>query len=168
MTDSSTAEQARELFFYSIVSGRIFRLKRAAARGGGLVGEVAGGIHKSSGYRRLRLGGKTCRAHRVAWLMVTGEWPKNEIDHIDGNKDNNAWHNLREVTPKLNQQNRRAPSTSNKAGALGVCWHKRDKRWQAAIQVDGKNVHIGYFKSRQDAAGAYIAAKRNLHEGCTI
>jgi len=92
---------------------------------------------------------------------MTGTWPQNEIDHIDGNKSNNRFRNLRDVTRSANNQNRRRPDRGNKSGFLGVKCHR--KSFVARIRIDGKQIHLGVFSTAIDAHRAYIKAKRNLH-----
>lgn len=101
-------------------------------------------------------------AHRLAWLYMTGEWPENEIDHIDGNALNNKFDNLRDVDRQENQRNDSVRS-DNKSGFTGVNWHKRDEIWNVNIRVSNKSIHIGYFKDKQDAIDA--RKKANIKYG---
>lgn len=101
-------------------------------------------------------------AHRLAWVYVHGIIPSNMIDHINGDKDDNRIANLREATSSQNQRNTVKKST-NKSGYKGVCWHKRQKKWQVSIRYDGKPHHIGYFDNVLDASNAYIIASNTFH-----
>jgi hypothetical protein len=103
------------------------------------------------GYRCGRLNYQYVLAHRVIWKMMTGEEAK-EIDHIDGNRSNNAWANLRSVTASLNRRNatRRSDNTS---GYTGVTLDTRG-RWRAGINIGGKLIHLGVFPTREEAASA--------------
>ena len=166
MSDSVTADRLRELLAYDAKTGQFFRLTDGGR--GVKAGEVAGCIQKSSGYRYISLDGKRMLAHRLAWLHFFGEWPKRQIDHINGVRDDNSIGNLRDVSISVNQQNRRKASANNLAGFLGVRVHKRTGRYTAAIRVDGPARHIGYFSTAEEAHSAYIQAKREYHEGCTI
>ena len=111
---------------------------------------------------------KAIRAHRLAWALHTGGWPKGEIDHIDGDESNNRIVNLRDVSKSVNQQNKRLPRVDSKSGFIGVCWHKGGGKWSAQITVHGKSIYLGLFSDPAEAHSTYIAAKRRLHAGCTI
>lgn len=128
-------------------------------------GAEAGSI--SNGYIAIGLGGvRAIPAHRIAFAIMNGAWPELEIDHIDGNKTNNAWLNLRQVTTEQNHHNLRSARTDNKVGTLGVSM--RDGRYLAQIQVRGKKHWLGLFDSQQEASDAYVSAKRNLHSHGTL
>lgn len=129
------------------------------------IGDIAGCV-KNDGYRWLRVGQKTYSAHRIAWFLSFGDWPKNEIDHINGDKDDNRISNLRDVDKSTNMQNCRKPNTINSLGILGVS--RRGSRFRATIRHGGKSIHIGYFNTADAAHHAYIKSKRNLHNGCSI
>ena len=116
---------------------------------------------KKKGYLHMRHGNKTLRAHRIAWLLTTGEWPKGQIDHINGDKADNRIENLRVVTAQEN--NRNTPlRKNNRSGRTGVFWYPRYNRWLAKIAVGGKNKHLGYFDSYDEACVAREAAEREL------
>ena len=131
------------------------------------VGDVAGSRHHS-GYTTISIARGRYAAHRLAWLYMTGDWPTGEIDHIDGDRTNTRWTNLRDVPKSLNQQNQRKPREDNKAGLLGVYWRKREQRWSAEISVNGKGKYLGVFASKEAAHEAYLSAKRQLHPGSTL
>ena len=96
-------------------------------------------------------------AHRLAWLYVNELWPQNELDHVNLNGLDNRLSNLREATKAENQRNTRAPRT-NKSGVKGVFWRRDLKKWRAAIQVNGKSIHLGVFIEKDSAAEAYRSA----------
>ena len=106
-------------------------------------------------------------AHRLAWFYVHGEWPK-VVDHWNGKRDDNRLENLRDANDSINAQNRREATPGNTSGLLGVSWNTRDKKWVAQIRIDGKNTQIGRFDDALEGHRAYVAAKRQQHEGCTI
>ena len=110
------------------------------------------------GYEYVAIYGKRYRAHRLAWLYMTGEWPPHQIDHIDGNPGNNRWENLRLATNVQNQQNRKIAS-NNTSGAKGVT--RVGNRFAANIQVDGKRKYLGIFGTLNEAAEAYRVAAEN-------
>jgi hypothetical protein len=106
---------------------------------------------------------KTYRAHRIAWLLQTGEDPgANIIDHIDGNFYNNNFSNLRLATSHQNQCNQKK-RCDNTSGLKGVTWCKERQKWQTGIQVNGKRIAIGRFNTKEEAYLAYCDAARRLH-----
>ena len=102
------------------------------------------------------------KAHRLAWFYVTGRWPKNEIDHKNGNNADNRFRNLRKATHAQNMRNRKIQS-NNTSGIKGVYWLKRTKRWKAQISLNRKAIHLGYFSTRTKAARAYAVAAKKYH-----
>ncbi len=99
---------------------------------------------------------------------MTGEWPQGHIDHLDGDSLNHAWSNLRDVSNRLNGENRKKANSNNKSsGLLGVS-RVKDGRYAALIRVDGRLQRLGVFVDPQQAHQAYLTAKRQLHAGCTI
>jgi hypothetical protein len=116
----------------------------------------------SNAYFVGRILGRTYLAHRVAWAMFSGAWPENEIDHINGDKLDNRIANLRCATSQENNRNRPIAIT-NTSGTIGVYWSVSNSKWAAQIHENGKQKHIGYFKSKDDAISA--RAKANLKYG---
>ena len=116
--------------------------------------------------RAGRLCGKTAYAHRVAFALYHGHWPKEQIDHINGDRSDNRIANLRDVSHKINHRNRKRP-INNSSGHMGVNLHKRIGRWQAYVNVDGKRRHLGYFDTAELAAAARsraLAATPGFHQ----
>ena len=129
------------------------------------IGAVAGNI-TSYKYWTICINNKQYYAHRLAWLYMMGSNPINALDHIDANKLNNAFTNLRECTSAQNSQNFIKAKITNKAQLLGV--NVNGKRFKARIGIDRKVITIGTFNTAQEAHNAYLIAKRKLHEFCTI
>lgn len=102
------------------------------------------------GYIRIKVGGKIFMAHRIAWLLSTGRWPKNQIDHINGKRSDNRLINLREATQSENTRNS-IIRNDNKSGVTGVCFHKQSKKWQADIRINKKIKYLGLFPSIREA-----------------
>ena len=98
------------------------------------VGDLAGYTNKRN-YIRIRAEGRRYMAHRLAWLYMKGEWPRNEIDHIDHVRSNNKWNNLREATHQENSKNQKLHKT-NTSGFTGVCWDKGRSEWIAQIMLN--------------------------------
>ena len=159
-----TAERVRELLDYDQETGRFTRRR---SQGRGAKGQVPGSRHQH-GYIVIRIDRKAYLAHRLAWLVAYGEWPKEEIDHINGVRDDNRITNLRDVSRRTNRENARVPRSTNRVGLLGVCWDTRDRKFLSTITTEGRNISLGYFTDPIKAHEAYLEAKRRLHKGCTI
>jgi hypothetical protein len=163
MKTELTAARARELIRYEPETGDFYYTARRSnvCRKDGLAGTKGPG-----GRIQVRLDKKVYLAHRVAFLLVTGEWPKNVVDHIDGNPSNNCWSNLRDVSQQTNSYNiRGAPRHSKHAKLLGAHWCSQRELWKSSIKVNGAVQHLGVFDSAEEASAAYFAAKRVLHPG---
>lgn len=108
-------------------------------------------------------------AHRLAWLIYYGTWPKDQIDHIDGDRSNNRIANLREATHDENCENQhRAQSDNYTTGLLGASFDKRKRVFRASIMVKKVVYRLGTFKTAEEAHQAYLAAKRQLHAFNTL
>lgn len=129
-------------------------------------GTAAGRL--SRGYVGIGVDGRRYRAHRLAWLYVTGEWPADEIDHINGAKADNRWVNLRQADRSINNQNRVRAHRNNTTGVLGVRPMLGTTRFFASIRIRGRSIHLGTFDTTEQAHAAYLDAKRREHAGCTI
>lgn len=117
------------------------------------------------GYRYGEVLGRKLRAHRVAVALITGAWPRDEVDHVNHHKADNRWINLREVSKTENGRN--VPRNSkNTSGHTGVCWCRLRNKWQANIKVDGRKLNLGRFNDISDAIAARAAAsqKYGFHE----
>jgi len=120
----------------------------------------------SYGYRQLTINGRSYLAHRAAWLYVHGEWPKDEIDHIDCNRSNNAIANLRNSTRKGNVENVVKARKTSRTGLLGVT--PKDGKYEAKIGHNSKTHYLGFFDTKEEAHAAYVCAKRKLHTYNTL
>lgn len=156
-------KRLREVLDYEPTTG-VFRWRVAIGRRV-QAGNVAGTLHPK-GYRQITIDARKYRAPRLAWFYVHGCWPKNQIDHMNGNRDDNRIENLRDVTSSENLQNQRRAYSSSTTGFLGVSTHR--KKFQARIMLDGKNRHLGTFPTPEAAHVVYLAAKRRLHAACMI
>jgi hypothetical protein len=115
-----------------------------------------------NGYRYITLDAKSYPAHRIAWALHYGEWPLDEVDHIDLNPSNNRIENLREATRSQNCCNRQKRN-GTKNTHKGVCWYPSRQRWYARLTVEGKNYFLGSFKTEVEAVRAYTDAIREHH-----
>lgn len=154
-----TQARLKELLHYDPDLGWFMWLQPVKGTRG--VGSVAGGP-TLLGYVTIGVGYFRYRAHHLAWLYMTGKWPKDQIDHRDGDGMNNAFSNLREATSGQNLQNKRRPHTNNKLGVMGVQLHVCGA-YRARITVDGVERSLGYFKTLDEARLAYLSAKKQLH-----
>jgi hypothetical protein len=133
---------------------------RKIYRGKYIAGEKSGTVEVTSGgksYIRIRINGKSYRAHRLAWLVMKGEFPEHEIDHINGNGLDNRSENLRAVTHAENGKNQRKYN-SNSSGCAGVSWYKLSNKWRARITINGRVIYLGLFDNLEDAVAARKAA----------
>lgn len=119
------------------------------------VGSVAGYTytHPISGnkYIHIHTCGKQWRAHRLAYLMMTGKECDSDIDHINGDGTDNRWCNLRTVSHTSNMKNLRRRKEGVGSGVMGVRWHKRANKWTADIYNNGKHIHLGLFVDFDEA-----------------
>lgn len=151
-----TAELVRELLIYNPETG-VFTWR--VNRGWLKAGTVAGSPHRA-GYTILGIALRMYRAHRIAWLYMTGKWPADAIDHINGIRDDNRWANLREATwqENLRSTKRRIDNTS---GFKGV--RKEGTKWVASIYPNRKRIKLGTFDTPEEAHAAYCAAAEQLY-----
>lgn len=170
------ADVARQLLDYDRETGilrwrprtpEMFILKKRTAEAacatwnGRFAGKIAGSI-RPDGYCRVRINDVLYYGHRIAWLIVHGEWPPAEIDHAFGISCGDSLDNLRTATRSQNMQNA-AKRKDNKSGYTGVSWSKQAHKWGARINAKGKYLHLGFFDDPLEAAEAYLAAKRKYH-----
>ena len=147
-----TQERLRYLLHYDPETGDF---KWRFLRGG--VREGKCGRVNHWGYREICVDKKLYRAHRLAFLYMTGEFPTKDVDHINRNKGDNRWRNLREVTMSQNMCN--VPlKPSNTTGFIGVVWDKDRNKWRAQIRVNGKKTNLGRFDNVEDAIKAHDQA----------
>ena len=143
-----TTQRLRTLLEYNPLTGEWkWRVNR---RGGAKAGQFAGTIDRN-GYVTIGVDGGLYKAHRLAWLYMTESWPRDQIDHIDRDKTNCRWSNLREATTTDNAGNSKIRK-NNKSGFKGVSPHR--KKWQVSVA----HKHIGVFNSKDSAHAAYAAA----------
>jgi hypothetical protein len=141
--------ELRRYLAYDPASGLLRWISKPAR--GTNAGAIAGRIGVD-GYAVVGFKKKTYKAHRLAWFLMTGEWPET-IDHIDGDKANNRLSNLRPATYSQNQANK---------DVRGAHFCKRNGRWQAAVKIMGRSVWLGYFDNPQSAQAAYTEAAARI------
>jgi len=120
----------------------------------------------SDGYIRVKIFGRIFKGHRLAWFYVHKVWADGMVDHIDGNRTNNAISNLRVVDAEKNAQNKHHAQKGSTTGLLGVM-KARDK-FRAKIEVGGKRINLGTFNTAEEAHQKYLEAKKQYHEGAHL
>lgn len=117
---------------------------------------VLAGAPDGNGYRLIGVDGKLYRAHRLAWLYMTGQWPTRHVDHEDRDTSNDRWGNLRLASASQNGGNS-TTKKNNKSGFKGVHRRPRDGRWVAQISCRRQNYWLGAFDTPEEAHAAYVA-----------
>lgn len=156
-------EEIRQLIHYDPYTGKFFWKRSNHSKQ--VIGQELGSLN-TIGYYTLSLNKHIYYAHRVAWALVMGEWPKGVIDHINGNKADNSFWNLRDTTYRINQENRTKAQANSSSKLLGAFKYKNGFRSQ--IKVKGQLHYLGVFPTAEEAHQAYISAKQKLHEGNTL
>lgn len=151
-----TAEYVKSLISYNPETGEFHR---ACDRKRWKKGEKVGGI-KKNGYVYVGIDQGRYVAHRLAWLVMTGNEPSSEVDHINGIKSDNRWSNLRLASHSQNGMNKSVQSKSQ-TGVKGVYPYKG--KFRAKVSVDGKTVEVGVFDTIEEAKAAHIKLAQALH-----
>ena len=157
-----TKEELLDMFDYSPDTGILtWRLRppgfpRAAWWNSRFGGKPAGSTHSDQRYIRVMIQNAHHFAHRIIWKMVHGVDP-GFIDHINGNPEDNRIVNLRDVSLDENLRNK-SIYKNNTSGIPGVGFHGRDNVWVARVGVSGKQLRLGDFKTKEEAAAAIRAA----------
>lgn len=149
-----TQERLKQLLHYDPDTGVFMRIESNRVD---RLGKQPGS-RNTKGHVQIRLDGVLYVAHRLAWLYVNGEFPVNQLDHIDGDKTNNKIVNLRDATNKQNQEN--VPlQVNNTSGHRGVSFDKRLKKFRAYVCHNRKQITLGFFATSETAAAAAKKAR---------
>ena len=154
----TTYARLREVLHYDTETGVFTWLKS----GSGRRPDLTAGRQHSEGYIHIGIDGRRYYAHRLAWLYMTGAFPKEQIDHKNADRSDNRWSNLREATQFQNNANARR-SKRNKSGFKGVSWAKKHKKWTAHISVEGRQINLGLFDDASVAHAAYVRMATAAH-----
>lgn len=152
-----TQARLRELMDYHPETGLfIRRVPAGTAKAGDIAGCDAG-----KGYIYISVDNRFIGAHRLAFLWMTGSFPPDAVDHINGVRDDNRWVNLRLATPTENSQNLASGRGASKL--LGVSFYARTGKWLAQIRHNGTRINLGYHPTAEIAHAIYLAAKKKYH-----
>ncbi|GAA0586584.1 HNH endonuclease [Halomonas salifodinae] len=156
-------------FDYDEDTGRIQYRKlsnkaRRASSEAGHVADVGGALYRVVAVEYPSGKSRQVYAHRVIWKLMTAQEPPREIDHINGNTQDNRWANMRDGSGGANSKNRAMPK-NNTSGACGVVWDKATGFWVARMGLGGVQRTLGYFENKEDAARA--ARSERLKNGFT-
>lgn len=146
----------REIVRYDELTG-VFTNAKSRSGSPKAVGQPLGSRRHANDYVRLSVNGKIFQAHRLAWFYVYGRWPSHFIDHIDGDRGNNAIANLREASDTENARN-----SAKTIRSKGYVYDKRCplRPYHARIVVNYKAISLGYFASPEEAKSVYLNATR--------
>lgn len=152
-----THTRLRELIGYNSETGTLISL---SCRGNIAAGDRIGTIN-TRGYRQACIDGRMYYEHRLVWLYVFGEWPADQIDHINGDRADNRVKNLREVSQAQNNAN--SVSRRNTDQLRGAYYIGEKQRWMAQIVSDSRTQYLGYYDTAEEAHEAYQTAANHIH-----
>lgn len=147
-----TAEYLRSILEYDPPTGGWTWLVTKSNRAP--VGSPAGSL-RERGDITIRIDGKEHKAHRLAWLYMTGEWPPDQIDHRDLDRSHNRWDNLRLADNSQNNANRPG-KVGTKTGVKNVSHYpeKNQNPYVAWGQRNQRRIYVGAYPTLDDAAAA--------------
>lgn len=148
--------ELKEKLHYNPKTGHFTRIQSWHQR---YVGKRAGTICKN-GYEQILIGKRAFKGHHLAWFYTYGVWPKQDIDHKNGNCSDNRIENLREATKSENMYNRHI-NKNNTTGVKGVSRHGNKLRCN--VQANGVRRYLGLFETLKEAAEARAAVVNDLH-----
>jgi hypothetical protein len=153
-------EELRQLFEYDPEIGQLRWRARLSNRT--FIGAVAG-TQRPDGYFKIRIHGSFFYSHRIIWALFTGQDVGGmQIDHINGNKADSRFENLRLANTGENMRNRTA-QVNSKSGIFGVFWDKSRNMWTVSVQAGGKTIYRKRFRSLDDAIAARREAELKFH-----
>lgn len=157
--------QLKEMFHYDPDTGEFVRLVQRSPNA--MVGDIVGTVD-GKGYLHVSINKKFYRLHRLAFLYMTGEIPR-YVDHIDRNRTNNRWSNLRAINGCRGNAGNSGIHSHNTSGYRGVSKNNRSGKWHAQIKINGKQTYLGRFNTPEEAARRYNeAAKEHFGEFATL
>jgi hypothetical protein len=148
-----TEERLKELIHYDDKTGIFIRRVTVARRVKARAGQVLN-CTQANGYTRVMIDGSSYLLHRLAFVYM-GVKLHGQVDHINGDRKDNSFCNLRLVTHADNGRNTKLPIT-NKSGSIGICWDKANSKWLAQIKFNGENHFLGRFSDIELAKKARL------------
>lgn len=157
--ETLTQEALKSIIHYDSETGKFtWAVGRGQSNAGGRPGSL-----DRDGYLRIGIDGTYYGAHRLAWLIHYGEWPKGIVDHINRDKLDNRIANLRDTNCSVNGMNTMRASGKSKSGLRGVAYRAETGRWSAKIKVEGKCIWLGTYATPEEAHEVYMKAKATYH-----
>ncbi len=150
MKELPTIEDLRKTLLYDPMTGEMIRYSN---------GKSAVGKPGKKGYCSVAVLGFRLSVHRCAYAMMTGEWPRHQVDHINGDKADNRWCNLRAATATDNARNQKR-RYDNTSGTTGVYRHSNGRLWHARIHFEGQHISLGTHETKEAAIAARKAAEK--------
>lgn len=145
-------------FSYNYQTGKIINIFKRCCKT--IIGDEPGSVN-DQGYIVISVNNSKIRAHRLAWRLYYGEWPKLQIDHINGVRDDNRISNLRETSQRENGQNK----VEHRNGHLvGTCFYKDIKKYAARIRIKHIKFHLGFYNNPQEAHQQYLKALKAIEK----
>lgn len=152
-----THERLKQALWLDPESGRFFWNEKVR---GIKIGTEAGSFD-AHGYGQIRIDRQIYKEHRLVWFYVTGQWPAGQIDHVNHQRRDNRFENLREVDNAGNHKNR-PMQRNNTSGFVGVSFCRRIRMYSAYITSEGRRINLGNFKSLDDAVAARVEANKSF------
>ena len=156
-----TQAELRHALYYDKIGGRFFW--RNPPQYSRFLPWKRAGVVGADGYEKIQIKGKTYRSNRLAWMYMTGQWPSECTDHIDGCRTNNAWWNLREASIAENKRNCRPPRPVNRL-PMGVGYSGPTRvSFRARLKIGGRQINLGTYPTAEEAAEVYKLASELVH-----
>jgi hypothetical protein len=162
-----TVDELRSLMTYDPLTGVLTWIPQPKRRHGKQWPTGVAGSKTAQGYLSVCINRRHYPAHRICWLHYYGKWPEQFIDHINGERTDNRISNLRDVSAKVNNENRHRPRRNTRSGILGVNAYPNGK-FTASLKYDGIQHHLGTFDSAEEARAVYLTEKAKHHKGAAF
>lgn len=143
-------------FSYNHKTGKIINIYKRCDKI--LIGDEPGSL-SDGGYIIISVKNNKIRAHRLAWRLYYKNWPKKQLDHINGNRSDNRICNLRETSQRENCQNRKE---HRKGHLVGTCFYKKIGKFAARLRIKNKKLHLGFFETQLEAHEQYLRALKAI------